>query len=217
MRLLTILRILWQRRLKVFKTCNELPLKNFLNVMSTGDFKYLIKAKNHKHLTVLNTARLSMIWGDLVIEYGKIDNNMQISESFDSQKIIYQLEASYIAIKSMIRVLMFSTPQSKNEQGAKAATESIHDLSKLGYKIDTSDSLAYAKSIQAADKRANSILNQINIRKSNIDYSTDNTPISFDEVISSLNTALKFVVSDDITVARYCAYKKTLTKNTTNA
>lgn len=184
---------------------------------STGDLKYLYDVKNYDRLQVDNTESLSMLWGDIVLEYGKLDNNFSIDNSFESQKIIYQLEASFVAIKAMIRILMFVTPRSKKPESAELATKTIKDLKKLGYIIDITDSKAYAKSISSADKRSNSIITQIKLRKSEMDYDEDSSsPISFDTVISSLNSALGFIVPEGITVARYCAYKKSLIKKSKN-
>lgn len=218
MKLQKIFSKLYQKRLRLFKNCNELPLKNFLNVMATGEFKYLYDVTDHGKLKEVGSKSMSMLWGDIILEYGQLDRNMQIADSFDSQKIIYQLEASYITIKSMIRILMFVTPQTKNKRGRELAVETIDGLKKLGYKIDVSSSKFYASSIHSADKRCNSIITQIKIRKSEMNQgeTQDNMPVSFDNIISSLNTALKFVVPDDITVARYCAYKKNLNEKYKN-
>lgn len=218
MKLLKVLKKIYLKRYSLYSGCDELPLKNFLLIISTGDLKYLYKRKKYKGFRVHKTIELSMIWGDIVIEYADIDKNHQITESFNDQKIIYQLENSFIVIKAMIRLLMFITPNSKNENHAALAVKTIKDLRKLGYNINTSNSLEYAKSISNANKRSNSIISRIRIKKSEmrIESSSNDNPISFDQAISALNAALKFVVPDDITVARYCEYKKVLMKKAKN-
>jgi len=219
MGLSTILKIAYQKRLKLYKNCEELPLRNFFKIISTGDFKYLYKVRNYDRLKSINTEALSMLWGDVILEYADLSNDKNISNSFEEQKIIYQLENSYVVIKVMIRLLMFITPYSKGEGHGDLATKTIADLKLMGYKIDLSSDKAYASSISAADKRANHIISQIKIRKADLATleGEGSKDISFDYVISSLNTALKFIVPEDITVSRYCEYKKVLIKNAKNA
>ena len=75
MRLLKILQGAYQRRLKLYRNCEELPLRNFFKVISTGDYKYLYKTKNHNRLKTDNTEALSMLWGEIILEYGSINDD----------------------------------------------------------------------------------------------------------------------------------------------
>lgn len=203
---------------KKYKGCKDLPLKNFLQVIATGDYKYLYKVKSYENFSRIESTNLSILWNDIILEYAELDNNLEIHGSFENQKVIYQLENLYVVIKAMIRTLMFITPHTKPARYGKTASKTIDDLSKLGYKIDTSSSAAYAASISAADKRANSIISQVNIRKAEMDADNegDYEKISFEKTLSILNSSLGFQVPEDITVAMYCEYKKVITKKSKN-
>lgn len=159
------------------------------------------------------------MWGDLVLEYGEIDDNFSIQNSFEDQKLLYQLENSYVVIKSMVRILFFITPDSEGDY-SDVASEHIKNLRLLGYNISLESSQEYKKSLYEADKRANSIITRIKLKRNEMkseDDSKDSSPISFDHMITSLNTALKFSVDDNITVSRYCEYKKVLKSRNTKA
>lgn len=209
---------LFLKALRTYKSCNDLPLRNFLLVTSSGDYKFLYKWSDFIWFDVPESHDLSNLWSDLILEYGRLDNNLQIDESFQNQKILNQYENSFVFVKALIRILTLVSPDSENENYSGAANDAIKTLDKLGYKIDVSSTKNYAKSITAADKRANSIITRINILRNEIsgNQSGENESASFDGIMSALSAALKFRVSEQITVARYCEYKKVLTKNPRN-
>ena len=187
--------------------------------MSTGDYRFLFKNKELIWFSVNTTDKLYELWGDIVLEYGTLSNDNKIDESFSSQKVLKQLENSLVFIKSLIGILIFVSPTSKNELYSKSAIDAIEKLGKLGYTITTISSLEYAKSIKSADQKSNSILTRINILRNEIlsvNEEDKENRVSFDAIISSLSVALKFSVSDDITVSKYCEYRKILTKKSKN-
>ncbi len=146
-----------------------------------------------------------MQWGDIMIEYAKIDGNMEVIGSFESDKHIKQLYNSYTVIKAMIRILWCVSPS--NKKYGKLALSTISDLEKLGYKVDTSNSTQYRESLLRADKRANNIITQIRIKQKKY-ISDEEVNITFDALIAGLSAGLKFSVPDNITVSRYCELKK---------
>ena len=189
--------------------------------MSIGDYKYLYKSSALIWFSVDITDELYEIWGDIIIEYGSLVNDNQIEESFNSQRVLKQLENSLVFVKSLIRILVFVSPDSKNELYSKSAIDAIDKLNKLVTKPPKTNlsSVEYAKSIKAADKRSNSILTRINILRNEILSNSGDSQengVSFDAIISSLSVALKFSISDTITVSKYCEYRKILTKKSKN-
>ena len=79
-----------------------MPLKNFLNVYSTGDYSKLFKWPFFIFFEVPYLERLSFLWSDIVLEYGNLEKNGQIEDTFVNQKKIAQLQNAYIVVKSFI-------------------------------------------------------------------------------------------------------------------
>lgn len=176
-----------------------------MQVINTGDYRYLYKARIYKLLAP--DPSLVFTWGDILLEYGKLDHTSSIQDAFEKDKYIKQLENAYTTIKAMIRKLMFVVDK-----------RTILDLHALGYIIDTTDSREYAKSLSAADKKSNSLVTRIRMLKNELKGDHSETGVSFDSLMAMLNSQLQINVPENISVARYCEYKKIITeRNKKNA
>lgn len=196
-------------------------MQNFIQIMESGDFKYLFKVDNYDKVpseTVETNKDLAVLWGEIILEYGHLDQNLAVAAHFEDHKVLLQLENAYTVLKAMIRTLMFVSPGSNNPEWADLANNYIKDLRKLGYIIDITSSKAYKESLYAADRKSNQLVTRIKMKRNEIkNYSEDpdqegdpREKVTFDQVITQLSAALQFNLSDNLTVSRYCEYRKTL-------
>lgn len=186
-----------------YNGCTEMPLVNFCKVINTGSYEWLQKKKGFRE-----HEKELIIWGEIILEYGKLDNNNQIQDSFDKAKNVMELENSYNTIKAMIKMLMIVTPT--HEKYGEKANEVVNMLAKMGYKIDLSNSDKYKESVLAANKRSNSLLTHIRMKKNALRGENDEKGINYDEIMAMLQT--NFNVDESLTVARYLSMKKIIEK-----
>ncbi len=220
-----LLRNAFKPRYPVYRDCSELPFRNFIKVLETKDYKYLY-ARPAKILEFnrfyndldpeKDSYELGVLFGDIMLEYGHLDQNLGVGAQFEDQKILIQLENAYTVLKAMIRLLMLVTPDSQDPEYAKIATQYIEDLRKLGYIIDVTNSKAYEKSLYQADKRSNALVTKIRMKKNEIksltpDAEDGEREISFDRIVAQLSAALQFNIDENnLTVSRYCELRKVL-------
>lgn len=184
-----------------YTTCTELPLKVFLHICMTGDLTNLRKDPGWDPVT----QELKDLWGDLIIEYAHLNNDQEVLTKLEAEKEIAQLQAAYIVIKAMIRYLEILTPdKDKNAAGY------VSDLMKMGYHVDCSNSQNYKLSLERADKKSNSIITLIQMKKNSLKGEVEEKNLSFDAIMAVISAELQFIIPDNISVARYCEYKKVM-------
>lgn len=208
------LKAVYQRFLKTYKDCSELPLKNFLKIVETGNLKYLYKSTDYSNL--ISVKSLSDLWDSIVIEYADIEGASSLSEGFKLDIEIKQLQNLYNIVKAMLRLLILASPNNVNSDYAKLASKYIIDLKNLGYEIDLTNSDSYKKSIYRADKKANNIITRIRIKQKSLDQinkeSSTGEKVSFEKVYTNLVASLNINISENITVKQYCEYKEIIRK-----
>lgn len=145
-------------------------------------------------------------WGKLLLEYAELDNNSDVLNRFELQKDILDLQNAYTVIKAMLKRLMIIPPDHKTH--GQTSSHYINDLMKLGYRIDTDNRQAYQESILRADKKSNSIITQIQMKKNLLKGDVEEKHVSFDSISAVISAELKFMIPEDISVAKYCEFKK---------
>jgi cell fate (sporulation/competence/biofilm development) regulator YlbF (YheA/YmcA/DUF963 family) len=196
-----ILKRLFLRHSKYYDTCKVLPLKIFCEIVNTNDY----------HLLALNKGfadpeKELEIWTNIIIEYSELEGDTTAKDRFEKVQTLNELKNSYTVIKAMIRFLWICPPD--NEKYSKNVDSIIKDLIKMGYKIDTTNSEKYKKSIVAADQKANAIITFIRMKQNELQDNREEQDISFDELMAMIQS--HYSVDDNLTVSRYISMKKSI-------
>jgi hypothetical protein len=171
-----------------YKSIKDLPLKVFFEIAETGNVKLLGEDKD---------AVLIERWEQIIIEYGKDDNNQAVNNVVEKSEQLFTQGALFCEIKGMLLYLVGA------ESGAY-----VERLNELGYKINADSHEEKIKSIQLNDRRANNISTRMQILQNEIDSYSDGKKATFDSVMAWLSSQLGFEPKEDITVLRYLEYKK---------
>lgn len=171
----------------------------------TGDLTNLRKDGKWEPIT----QEIIDLWGEVQLEFAELDNNTEILNKFETDKEIKQLQTAYNVIKAMIKRLQLVTPPDPT------SVQYVNDLQKMGYHIDCANSAMYKFSLERADKKSNSIVTQIEMKKNTLEGNIEEKNISFDAIMAVLIAELRVPLEDDITVARYCEYKKIIKRRIT--
>lgn len=189
-----------------YANCSELPLETFLHICMTGDLTNLRRDGEWEPLTQEHKD----LWGDILMEYAELDNNQDILTKFETQKDIIQLQSAYNVINAMILWLQLVTPPEPT------SVQYVNDLQKMGYHVDCTNSELYKLSLERAAKKTGSILTMIAMKKNTLKgEQIEEKNISFDAIMALISAELKFVIPEDISVARYCEYKKIMKRRIT--
>jgi len=179
--------------LEHYKTCNELPLKIFFTVAEKGDVTLLLKEESE----VIDTAILIEAWENIIIEYGKLDNNQSIIDVLDKSDQMYTQGALYVEIKGMLIYLV----------GAEKP-EYVERLAELGYNIDMSSRETMINTIKQGDARSNHISTRMQFLQKDIEKYSEGKKQTFDGAMAWISSNLGFEPREDLTVSRYVEYKK---------
>lgn len=190
-----------KKHLEYYEGLDTLPLEVFCKIINTGNYLLLkVDGKNANPEICLN------IWGDLMLEYSKLDNSPKVKANFDKLTYVRQLENAYNTIKGMIRLLWMVTPN--HPKHGHIAKQYIDDLKKMGYIVNVSNSLEYRASLVAADKKANSLVTYIQMKKNELekDKVHDEEGIDYDDLMAFLME--HFNITGEVTVKRYLRCKQ---------
>jgi hypothetical protein len=86
--------------MKVFKTCNSIPVYNFYQTIDTGDHRYLIKAFNDEDDSELElddekSVELSLIFNKILSEYSELIKDTKVIANYNNQLLIKKLQVKY--------------------------------------------------------------------------------------------------------------------------
>jgi len=171
-----------------YKSIKDLPLKVFFEISETGD------------ITLLGDDPQDVLidrWEQIIIDYGKHDENQSVSNVIEKSDQLYNQAALYCEIKGMLLYLIGADKQ-----------EYVDRLNELGYKIDDSNHKSKIKSIQQNDRRVNNISTRMQLIQKDIDKYQDGKKATFVSVMAWISSNLGFEPSDDIVVLKYLEYKK---------
>ncbi len=173
-----------------YDSCQTLPLKLFFKVAETGDLNHLVIQGMPKNLLDL--------WQKILIEYGNLDGNFLISDTFDKQGQIMTYAATYVQVDAMLIYLKHF----RYDQGY------VNKLTELGYRVNPDN---YITDIERNQRTVKNIKSRIMMLQNEIEsLKTDGNKSSFDEAVSYLSANLSIWIPDDITVARYVSLKKVI-------
>jgi hypothetical protein len=173
-----------------YDSCQVLPLKIFFQVAETGNLNLLAIQGRPNNLID--------IWQKILIEYGELDGNYLISDTFDKQGQIVRYAATYLEVDAMLIYL----------KHFKYDQDYVDRLLELGYRINPEN---YITDVERNQRTVKNIKSRIMMLQNEIEsLKTDSNKSSFDEAISYLASNLNTWVPDDITVSRYVTLKRVI-------
>jgi hypothetical protein len=179
--------------LEYYKTCEELPLKIFFKVAESGSFKYLLKKESAK----IDLNELQDAWEDIIIEYGRLDRNLAVTNAVEKSNQVIIYAAQYLEVRAMLIYL----------REIEYKQEYIDRLRELGYRIDLKEN--YIGSLDIGERRVNNIITKLGLLEKEIETLKEgNTSTSFDAAMAWMMSHNISGLSEDITVKRYIEVKK---------
>lgn len=156
--------------------------------------KLLIKGK-------ASEKELSEQWEKIIRRNYEVNGGFDYINYCDLIEGYARILAEYNVVRSLLIQLMFVVDDNY-----------IAELEEKGYKIDTSNTIAYAESINRAFTRSENLITRLTMKSNEISEMIaeqgGSKAASFEEIMAGLSLSLKFAVSEDITLARFNEYKK---------
>ncbi len=115
--------------MKIYKTCRELSMFRFYEILDTKDYKYLIHDYDNAEITKELQGDLNEVWGKLFQEYIKLKDDKEIRLSFKKLMMISKLETKLSICVSLLNGLITQT----TKKGQKLY---IKELSAWGFPIN---------------------------------------------------------------------------------
>ncbi len=116
--------------MKIYKTCRELMIFNFYEILETKDYRYLIKGYEDIEITDKEVKELGLyeIWVKIFKEYIDLKDDKTIRLSFKKKYQIAKLETKRTFGANLLRLLLIQTEDIKID-------ETIEQLNAWGFKI----------------------------------------------------------------------------------
>lgn len=175
-------------------------------MIETNDLKYLVRLIDrfeYEVMSLSNQIDYATIWDSIIDEYAELEDSSQIhKQNFTKAKFYFEW-SQYTEERAMIQYLMIKTEP-----------EYIKILRQRGYRIDTSSTIEYWKSLSQAAARVHFHTTSLELltKEINRDVSVDDAKDknSFDIVMAWI-ASNDIKVDESITVKRYVAIKKIIT------
>lgn len=150
-------------------------------------------------------------WELLIQKNSEINGNAEYRSYYENLKHYNRLLNDFNVIKCTLTILHFEVDNSM-----------IAYLATKGYKIDTSSSELYLKSLTAALNKSNNLISKIEMRAKALTKAAEqskgsNQQVTFEILMANLTISLGFTVDDSLTLARYNEYNKIIKKNNEQA
>ena len=169
------------------KSCTTLQLKVFFEIAETGNVKLLLISGKE------DTVKLMDAWEDILEEYSQLDKNMALMNVMEQRETLFKQAALYCEIKAMLLYLVGGYKQ-----------EFVDRLNELGYRIDKDNLI---QSIKRNDQKSNNISTRMQIIQKDIESHSTGKKSTFDQTMAFIASELGFEPNENLTVARYLAYK----------
>lgn len=185
---------------KVFLTYDNIQLKTFLEIASTGNVQLLcIRGK-------AGQVELVKRWEELVRINSDHNDDSNYDVYLDNLKTYGEFMNQYTMVKAMLTVLCYQIDD-----------EYIEELKQLGYNIavskdpDQSGKKAYLESLEAAMRKSDNLVTKL---KSKYNELLDLTKevgeerVTLGSLIAQVSFALGFNIPDTITLSQFNEYKR---------
>lgn len=176
---------------------DDILLRLFIDVAETSGYQKLVR-------TGLATDDECMeAWENIVRENSEKTGSNSYSSYFNDTVQYSQLLSEYLFMRAALTKLLYVID-----------FDLIQKVREFGYMINLSNSQAYADSLYATSRRVDNLATRIKMQYNRMALNTVDKSEGggFDETIANLNMAIGFVETDNITLARYNEYCKTLKK-----
>ena len=148
--------------LKLYKSCNTLPIARFFRIFETDDLRHLIINFDYENDTTKLTGKerreLSDIFEDIYYEYNDITNNFKYKTILKKQILIAQWTFTYEIISNLINLYS----ESKDIE----CLRSINTFNDISYTFDFSKPLD--KQVKSVVVKMKGLKNKIKIFKSKL-------------------------------------------------
>ena len=175
-----------------FFNYNDIPLKVFLKVIETGNFKLVLKSGYATDSLCLEQ------WEKIVLENNKARGRNDYGQFLKTFQAYNRLLAEFNAAKSTLLILCYVLDYEK-----------IKYVRSKGYKIDLTNSTTYANSLAAAIRKSDSLMTKLTMKKNELvalgqeGKDAKGKAPSFDSIMAALSVELGQTFTDDLTLARY--------------
>jgi hypothetical protein len=188
---------------KDFYIYDDIPLKLYIELAASGEYKKLIKSGS------ATNDECAQAWENIMVKNGKVTGNLDYLNYFETYKQFQLLVSKYHMLKAILMKLAY--PAFFGFDKVK-----IQYMISEGYRIKLNTIEAYVASVQAADKRVNSLVTKILTKKAQLenmfkDKGKEEEPQGFYEIIAYL-IAEGFNINNDITLATYNQLVKIIRK-----
>lgn len=170
-----------------------------MTIATTGNLNLLLLSGS------LNREALMQQWEAIVKANSKASGDYAYDSFFHLIKGYAQIIANYTIVKASLWKLSFMIDW-----------ETIKDLRKRGFKIDTSNTTKYTASLTAGLHKVNNLITRATMKRKEMEAlqqkenASKGSKIIFEELIAHLSMSLGFEVKDTITLAAFNAYRSVL-------
>jgi len=123
--------------MKIYKSCNTLPIGRFFRVFETQDYRHLVRGYDYENdnlkLTPEKELELSVIFKDIFYEYSELTQNHKLRSHLKKQGLIEQWEFLYKLVTNCLYIYM--------EYGDLEVLDLINKVEEPGYEIDIEESI----------------------------------------------------------------------------
>lgn len=194
--------------MKIYKTCRELNMFRFYEVLDTKEYRYLLKDYDVELKEDLKT-ELKGIWIEIFKEYIVLKDDREIKKSFRKLALINKLETKLMICKELLKCL---THQSTK----KGQKELIKELSAWGYPINQRKNLN--EEIERIIRNFKALKSSISIKKvefekefkkdlSNEKLNIDKQVVNVEQVLGNTINLHTTMVSKWIEYVKIAEYK----------
>jgi len=118
--------------MKIYKSCETLPVRRFFKVFETDDLRYLIvdfdNENDDKALTEKQLVEFSRVFEDIYFEYSEITHNHKLRSTLKKQFLIEEWSLLYTMISSFLNLYI--------EHGNVEVLVLINNFNEKSYRID---------------------------------------------------------------------------------
>lgn len=181
---------------KNYFTYGDIPLRLYYQILESKDFSLLCRKGK--------PSRLEERWEEIVKAVEKFNNSLWYFNHLDDLRDLRYIMSKYLIIKASLNLLLYKP----NKTVVKELAEE-HDV-----KIDMTNSATYALSLFNALQNVENFITKLNMKKNEMNLGEEDgekkSKVTFDSVMANLSMNLGFVIPEDITLARFNEYNKSL-------
>jgi hypothetical protein len=186
----------------IYDSLEILPLKNFLKILNTGDYKWLFSDPSEAKID----HETSTIWEMMLYEYGKLSPDSGIIQDLVLKCDLYGKYNQWVHIVVMLCYVRLD-PLSEYSK------RYIVDLNSNGYNIDGTSRETILETLPSSEQKVKNLINQIKIKQNmGKAMGKESKAFTYDEIVVWLQIGLAPTVinEENLTVMRYLHYKKSI-------